>query len=304
MIQSISFVSVIIPVFNDELRLITCLEALASQTYDSDQYEVVVVDNVSQPPISDALIQRFSAFNFIREDRSGSYAARNTGIRASKGNIIAFTDSDCIPDSHWIENGVRALSSSKQCGLVGGEIHTFYQSESSPTIVELYEKHSAFPQKKYIEKNKFSVTANLFTYRIILEEVGYFDEDLRSGGDQEWGKRVYSAGYSLIYAEDVIIRHPARASIQELKQKVVRQTSGLLDIDQIKKGSNQFRYSTYLNWLAYVLPSPRITLSIIRDQEISAGDRMRVLGVSLLVKWMRTQELLQLSYGFKPKQYD
>src|SRR5262245_50422661 len=113
------FISVIIPVYNDTERLRTCLTALADQTYPRDRYEVIVVDNGSTiPPRS--LVESFPGFVFAEESKPGSYAARNRGLQIARGDVLAFTDSDCIPDRHWLAAGERELAMHPQNGFVGG----------------------------------------------------------------------------------------------------------------------------------------------------------------------------------------
>ena len=159
-----SFVSVIIPHRNDSERLILCLNALNKQTYPSDLYEIIVVDNVSTDEQLKSL-KKLMINNFIllEENKPGSYNARNLGLKNTKGNIIAFTDSDCIPNYDWIKTGVNYLNKINNVGIVGGNIELFYKDNNNLNIVELYEKVFAFSQRKYIDKLNFSATANLFT---------------------------------------------------------------------------------------------------------------------------------------------
>jgi len=219
-------VSVLIPVFNDELRLGKCLEALERQSYPKGRYEVVVVDNASTADIK-SVVARFRQARYCYEGTPGSYAARNTGLTEVSGEIIAFTDSDCIPADDWLERGVSVLQSISECGLVGGAITVFYKDPVNPTAVELYESLRAFPQKTYIEEARFGATANVITYRKVLDAVGYFNPELKSGGDAEWGRRVADAGYKLHYAADVKVAHPARSTYAEYYVKTVRVMSGL-----------------------------------------------------------------------------
>ena len=119
-------VSVIIPVYNDGERLRSCLQALAQQTYPTDCYEVIVVDNGSDARANiQGIVQQFEGTISEFESTPGSYAARNKGISIAKGEIIAFTDADCIPTSNWIEKGVAHLQETVNCGLVGGKYRDF-----------------------------------------------------------------------------------------------------------------------------------------------------------------------------------
>jgi len=222
------FVSIIIPVFNDAERLDICLRALDRQTWPRDSYEVIVVDNGSDEEIG-PITSRYALTKCAYEERKGSYAARNKGIGLARGDIIGFTDSDCIPEQDWIEKGVATLQSTPHCGLVAGRVELFYRDPERLTAVELYERVRGFPQEEYVEKYRFGATANVFTFRTVLECVGNFDPDLRSGGDREWGNRVSASGYQLAFGEDAVISHPARSSWREIELKTRRVTLDVRD---------------------------------------------------------------------------
>lgn len=65
-------------------------------------------------------------------------------------------------------------------------------------------------------KNRFAVTANVFTAAAVMALIGPFDDRLQSGGDADWGKRVHAAGYELVYAPEAVVRHPARPTFRAL----------------------------------------------------------------------------------------
>ncbi|MEA5506346.1 glycosyltransferase family A protein [Halotia wernerae UHCC 0503] len=223
------FVSVIIPVFNDKKRLKSCLLALERQTYLKELYEVIVVDNASNEDIGD-VVNEFGQVKATYEGIPGSYTARNKGISLAKGEILAFTDSDCIPASDWIEKGVKSLLSTPNCGLVAGRIDLFFQNPDRPTSVEIFESiYLNFPQQEKLQNLHYGMTANIFTFRYIFDDVGYFDSTLKSGGDRQWGQRVFAAGYEQIYADDVRVAHPARHSLSQLRKRVARLTGGKFD---------------------------------------------------------------------------
>ncbi|HZX12790.1 MAG TPA: glycosyltransferase [Thermodesulfobacteriota bacterium] len=225
---STPFVSVIIPVFDDLERLNICLQALEHQTYPKSLYEVIVVDNGSVESV-EPIVTRFSRARTSYESRPSQFAARNRGISLAKGEVIAFTDADCIPSPDWIERGVANLLRVPNSGLVAGKIETFFKNQEHPTAVELYENLKALPQKRYIEVGRFGATANLFTFRRVFEHVGLFDDETRSSGDVEWGQRVSSFGYELIYADDSRVAHPARYSFVQLYKVVARKIGGVHD---------------------------------------------------------------------------
>lgn len=227
-------VSIIIPVYNDIKRLEKCLDALKRQTYNKDFLEIIVVDNNSTQNI-ESLVKKYSNFAYILERKKGSYAARNTGIKRSSGEVIGFTDSDCIPSIDWIEQGVKNISIDNNIGLLAGKVELFYKKKGKMNSIEVYEYIHAFPQKFYVENQKFGVTANVFTKKEIIKNVGLFKEELKSGGDHEWGNRVHENGFKLLYSDDVLVKHPARSTFKQIYKKHIRVKQGQIDLNSKNK---------------------------------------------------------------------
>lgn len=289
-----AFISVIIPVFNDSERLKTCLEALENQTYPKSLYEVIVVDNRSDENIEGVVHQFGQAFATC-ETCPGSYAARNKGISLAKGDVIAFTDSDCIPASDWIEKGVANLLYTPNCGLVAGKIELFFKNPDQPTSVELYESIRAFRQQKFVEESRYGATANLFTFRNVIDKVGSFDKTLKSSGDREWGERVFAAGYEQIYADDTCVAHPARHSWSDLYKKVVRLLGGHQDL----KKQRGYSFKDFIKDLAKDLSPPlRMYFRIWSEQRLKGNkQKLQYILVILYVKYCRAWERIRLHLG-------
>ncbi len=287
------FVSVIIPVFNDEARLMRCLAALEQQTYDADCYEVVVVDNGSTRDVA-GVVGGFVHAQSIRELQPGSYAARNTGLAHARGEIIAFTDSDCVPQLDWLSRGVDHLLRRGEPTVVAGHIAVFCAMPTHPTPTELYERVTAFPQQKYVEKYHYGATANVLTWRTVLDAVGPFNSQLKSGGDREWGQRASAAGYPLVYAPDVVIHHPARSSFVELKHKLVRVTIGLEHV----RAAQPYPLSTFIKTIIKdLLPYKRIHQTWTDERLHGAGERLRATGVLLGLQAVQAWTRLQVRFG-------
>ena len=281
-------VSVIIPVFNDRDRLSQCLRALEQQTYLSDSYEVIVVDNGSKQSIED-IVELFPHATATDESQPGSYAARNRGLSLAQGEILAFTDADCIPASDWLEQGVKALVSDAQSHLVGGKIELFFRDPQNLTPVELYEKLTAFPQKRHIQKNNFTPTANLFTYRSLFGELGNFNAQLKSNGDREWCHRVFEQGYQLAYAEQAVVMHPARHSLAEIYRKHLR----------IVGGQEQVKSPTFnLDLIFGFLPPLRYCWQILSlKDKYSLVNKIQIILVLGILKYGGQLEKVRLKMG-------
>jgi len=297
--RSLPFVSVIIPVYNDGERLHLCLQALKQPTYAEDRYEVIVVDNGSDASENIKNIVRSEGAIALSEDTPGSYAARNKGFTVAKGEAIAFTDADCIPAPDWIEQGVSHLQRVANCGFVGGEIEIFWRDRDQPSTVELYESILAFRQQDCIEKHHYSVTANLFTWKKVIDTVGVFNSRLKSNGDIEWGNRVYAQGYQQIYAKDVLVRHPALHSFKQLRKKVVRYAGGTYD------RQHQPEHNLLVsNWLLTkaiafnLMPPVFFAVNNYADPQLKKlSDKLKVISTMTLVRYFTVLELIRLKLG-------
>ena len=293
------FVSVVVPAFNDAARLALCLDALERQTYPKDSYEVVVVDNGSDEPVA-PLVARFPSARSCAEPRPGSYAARNKGLQLARGDVLAFTDADCIPAADWIEKGVAALHSSGPArGLVAGRVEVFIEDARRASAVELYESMTALAQKTYVEQGRFGATANLFTFRSVFERAGLFDAALMSGGDVEWGQRVASLGYDIAYSDEARVAHPARRTLGHLYGRVARVMGGFHELAR----SNRGRYIALgRGFLRDSLPPLRASLSVLRGPRPERlADRLKVVGVMFFVQYAQVWELLRLKAGRPPR---
>ena len=222
--MQITFVSIIIPTYNDWHRLSLCLAALANQSYPKEAFEVIVINNNSKDSMPDGFSLP-EGYIVITENKPGSYAARNAGIRIAKGEIIGFTDSDCLPDVDWIQNAVLHFQANKILRRIAGKIQVFSKTPKV-TTAEKYDKLYAFRQQRYVAESGTCVTANMFSYKSVFEAVGLFNEDQLSWGDLNWGTKAYKAGYPIDYADNVIVNHPAR-SWRELVKKEKRLAGGI-----------------------------------------------------------------------------
>lgn len=287
------FVSVVIPVLNDEKRLEICLKALTNQTYPKSCYEIIVVDNGSFQSLA-PLASRYGV-NLFLEKQPGSYAARNTGIRHSKGEIIAFTDADCIPAHDWLENGVRVSLSAKNMGLVGGRINIIRKGPR-PSGFELYDQLNHFDQKKFIEKHNFSATANTFIRKRIFRDAGMFSDQFKSFGDVEWGKRVAASGYTLYYAPDAVVCHPAVTTLKKLVNRSRRLAGGTI---RMRRRLGYERWVDVLSIIRHWFGLPVfVIIRILNPHTSGFRQKLDFLAISVFVHIVKGIEEIRLQ--FKP----
>jgi GT2 family glycosyltransferase len=217
-------VSVIIPHYNDLDHLEHCLEALRRQTLWQERYEVIVADNNSVGGVQ--AVERIAGDAIVvPAPEQGAGPARNAGAAAARGAVLAFIDSDCLADRNWLSEGISAL---EHFDYVGGQVITKIGQPKEMTPAEAVEAVFAFNFKKYIEKDGFSGSGNLFVPKAIFERVGGFRAGVSE--DIDWCRRANALGYRLGYAERAIVFHSARREWRELQRKwdrILAETIGL-----------------------------------------------------------------------------
>ncbi len=215
-------ISVIIPIFNDWARLDLCLNALKRQTFAADRFEVLVIDNEGAPARYPADLPPH--WRMLREDKPGSYAARNKGLACANGNVLAFTDSDCIPDAEWLDRAWTLSEDHDFQPRLAGPIEVF-REEGGSNNAYLHDRVLAFRTVESA-RDGMAVTANLFVPRAVMNTIGWFDDGHFSGGDTEWNRRAKDAGVPLVYDQKLLVAHPARRSLSQLAAKRRRVIGG------------------------------------------------------------------------------
>ena len=198
-------VSVIVP-FADAARYIArSIEALLAQRYPRERCELIMVDNNSVDG-SSAIARRYPGVIVLSEPRRGAYAARNRGLAAAGGSVVAFTDADCAPAPGWLEAMAAALDA--------GDIHLALGRVVSPpssslALLSAYEHHRAL----YIFGGRhcahyYGYTNNMAATRAVFESLGRFDE-VERGADVVFVRRVAEAlGPGTVrYVPEAIVEH-------------------------------------------------------------------------------------------------
>lgn len=169
---SLPFVSVVVPLYNEERWVDECVPALLAQEYPPDRYEILVVDNNSTDQ-SLARVGRYPRVRLLHEPTQGDYAARNRGIEEAKGEIIAFTDADTAPRPGWLRAIVDAMTNSEVSLLVG----RLEYSGRSRTLhfLEAYEAEKGeFVFGSGIPAIYFGYTCNMAVSRSLFDRIGPF----------------------------------------------------------------------------------------------------------------------------------
>lgn len=277
-------ISVIIPAYHDWGRLKLCVEAISKQDLSSDDYEVIIVNNDPQDKPPEDFEMPINVV-LIEEGRPGSYAARNAALKIARGEAIAFTDSDCIPRPEWLSSGLGYLQ--EGVDRVAGRVELFFQNDRL-TWAEIYEKAFSFRQHKSVADG-LCVTANLFTWRAVLDEVGHFDDRLMSGGDGEWNRRATAMHKSIVFGYKATVLHPSRAKVAELIGKRKRVAGGA-------HSTHGLRLADLVKGL---IPPVKTIPGLVRDRQLTVHERIVAFIIYYYLKVYRLYLLVRLQVGLE-----
>jgi glycosyltransferase involved in cell wall biosynthesis len=196
--------SIVVASYKRPALLKRCLGALVLQTVDPASYEIIVADNADSEEtrrVVELWAERVTVpVRYLKAHRGrGPAVARNEGWRAARGEIIAFTDDDCLPSRRWLESGLAACSEE----VAGAWGKLVMPLPARPTD---YERDAA-----RLEKAQF-VTANCFCRRSALASVGGFDERFTEAWreDSDLFFSLLEREGLFVYAPEALVVHPVR----------------------------------------------------------------------------------------------
>ena len=279
--------SVVVPHYHDLTSLDRCLQALAEQTFPSDQFEIIVADNAT--PEGEAEVARVIAgrARLAVVGERGAGPARNGGVQIAEGRILAFTDCDCLPEPEWLIEGLKALEASD---FVGGRVTVLVDDPARLSQTEAFETEFAFDNETYVTRKGFTVTANLFCSRALFDVVGGFRVGVSE--DTEWCERARAAGYRIGYAPKAVVGHPARRTWDELLAKWQRLNVESFNLFAHRPGGR-------LRWLAKSCALPFSALAhtprVLKSRKLtSLGQRFAALAVLYRLRFWRCRESVRL----------
>ena len=204
------FVSVIVPVLNEEKVIGGCLKSIRALDYPGDRFEVIVADNGSIDRTIE--IAREYGATVVHQPKRGAAAARNAAIAAARGDWIAMTDADCVVHPLWLKHLVAAALHTK-CAVVGGRI----LSVCDDAVVLDFCAHEALPDQQAAVEGRmlpfpFVDTGSGLFRRDALAAIGGFDEEFADAAaeDVDLGWRLGGRGFAIAYAPDAWIYHRQR----------------------------------------------------------------------------------------------
>jgi GT2 family glycosyltransferase len=237
------FVSIIVPTHERPERIPGCLDALLSLDYP--HYEIIVVDNAPDTDITANFIhetyQDQPQIRYAREDHPGVSWARNKGVQAAKGEILAFADDDVIVDRYWLVELTKAFHVTSHVGCVTGLILSAELETPAQILFEQHDEESGYndtwrftrhifsKQKRHVHLYKvalFGAGASMAFRADLLRSIGGFDPALGTQGLVQSGEdiaaffKVLMRGYHVVYEPASLVYHKNRREYAALCQQI------------------------------------------------------------------------------------
>jgi succinoglycan biosynthesis protein ExoA len=229
------FISVIVPVRNEAKHIQHTLNQILNQHYDSERFEVIVVDGQSSdgtPKIVGALQKQFSNLHLLANPKGWSSAARNIAVQASRGDILVVVDGHCeLDDQHYLIHLAHAFErSGADCVGRPQPLHVPGASVLQRAIALARSSRLGHHPESFIysdvEHYVPPESVAVAYRREVFERVGLFDETFDACEDVEFNHRVAQAGFRCFFTPRVQVRYLPRNRLSGLFRQMVRYGRG------------------------------------------------------------------------------
>ena len=300
--------SVIICTRDRPRALERCLAALTTQSSRAGQ--IIVVDN-SRGRSAEAVTTRFSGVHYVHEPRPGLSVARNAGIQASKGALIAFTDDDVEPNPSWTMEIVRAFTGAAVDAVTGLVLPARLDT---PAQCYFQFKMGGFGSacvplifdRRFLDETKamgaqvwrIGAGANMAFRRSVFDRVGLFDERLGAGAsgcseDSELWYRLIASGGACLFEPRAVVSHHHREQWPELRRQVRAYMKG--HVSALFVQAARHRHGGNIRRIFVQLPGYFARSAFLALRDGGGVPRFQILWDEM-VGW-----LCGLQYAFRPR---
>lgn len=257
-------ISVVVASYNGERTLAECLRSLQKLKYPD--YEIIVVNDGSTDSTRE-ILQEFQDVIVIHQRNKGLSHARNAGIAAARGEIVAFTDSDCFADPDWLYHVALAMTR-KRCAGVGGPNLTPMESQAIHRTVAFAPGHATHVLLS-VEEAEHVPGCNMAFWRSDLIEIGCFDPTFcKAGDDVDIIWRLQDNGQRILFAPGAFVWHHRRSTIRDYwkQQMGYGEAEALL----VRKHPHRFNDRGQSLWRGVIYSSQEL-LPLFKPHDIHYG---------------------------------
>lgn len=206
-----------------------CLDALMLLPDDGQEY--LVIDNCPATDATSELVKNYPKVRYVREDMAGSSTARNRALLEAKGEIIALTDDDAVPDRNWLRSLARNFSDPRVMCVTGLVMPLELETKAQEWF-EIYSPHGRGFARLIFDGSQCNplivapvgVSASMALRKSSIDFIGLFDEALgvgtpaKCGEDHELYARILTAGYRIVYEPRAVSWHRHRREWEDLRK--------------------------------------------------------------------------------------
>lgn len=198
-------ISIIIPTYNGAKRIGKCLEALAQQDYQND-YEILVVDDGSKDNTAALIEEKYPQVKLMRQENAGPAAARNNGAQHASGDIILFTDDDCIPVTDWLLQMLKPFENPAVVAVKGAYLTKQPQLIARFVQLEYEDKYRLLEKESYIDF--IDTYSAAFRQEVFIKYGGYDSSfPVACAEDVELSYRMSYAGEKMVFQPKAQVYH-------------------------------------------------------------------------------------------------
>jgi glycosyltransferase involved in cell wall biosynthesis len=200
-------VSIVIPTYNRKNSLVETVKSLFNQDFPKEKYEILICDDGSTDEtyeiVKNLQNNAVCELRYYRQENAGPAAARNLGIKESRGSIVGFIDDDCTATNKWILNAVKEFKNRNVGGVQGPTVPL--------GIMQFKKKIFNYARTSDVTEQNYSyATCNIFYRKNLLYDTGLFDENFPRpcwGEDTDLGNKIVLNGYDIAFNDEVKAFH-------------------------------------------------------------------------------------------------
>ncbi|MFZ0454282.1 MAG: glycosyltransferase [Ignavibacteriaceae bacterium] len=301
-------ISVIIPFYGNPNDLVKCMEGLRNQTFNRES-EIIVAESGNTPGVKKLV----NSFNNSKLISSSSLMfpgkARNSGVRASKADLFAFIDADCVPVPGWLSEIYSSLK--KGIDVVIGPVINLYPFHPVASIDNLF-LFSDFQKYRSSKKFEHFAGCNFGITRSLYQNVGGFNEDMQIAEDTKFSESALQKG-KIHFSKKMIVKHSGRKDLISLRKhhESFGFYKGYLNLKESAAGSK----SKEIYFFPLLLGLKRIIYITVRTLQWNPAGLLRIIffspyliiGISSWIKGFREGQAKYLSekssQNGKPEKY-
>lgn len=228
-IKKLPFVSIVIPVLNEEKNLPKVLSSISKLNYPEKKFEVIIVDGYSKDK-SVEIAKKFGA-KVVYNSQVLRGAGCQIGIESSQGEFLAFTDADCVVPNDWLRGLLKHFKSRRVAAVGGANVtpqdDTPFAKGAGEAIWLLTRAGSryGFSNRKVVEIYHNPGCNVVYRKEAVIKAGGY-NPNLTTCEDEELDFRLYQKGYKILFTPDISVDHYRRPTYRKVYIQSYRYSLG------------------------------------------------------------------------------